>query len=148
MKIEDFLSPDQEAEIVEAIAKAEDHTSGEIRVHLEKKCPGDALKRAIKLFGKLNMHKTREHNGILIYIAVEDHKLAIFGDSGIHSIVGQTFWDEDIALLVSYFQKGAYKEGIIEIIARIGDKLHEHFPANTSDNPDELENTISFGEGS
>lgn len=148
MKIEDFLSPVEESEIVSAIADAENHTSGEIRVHLEKKCKGDALDRAIKLFGKLKMHETRMNNGILIYVAVEDHKLAIFGDSGIHSIVGQSFWDEDIDLLISYFKRNEYKEGIIEVVRRIGDKLHEHFPADATDNPDELDNTISFGEGS
>jgi uncharacterized membrane protein len=148
MKIEDFLSPDEEAEIVDAIADAENHTSGEIRVHLEKKCKGDALNRAIKLFAKLKMHETNLKNGILIYVAVEDHKLAIFGDAGIHSIVGQAFWDEDIALMISHFKQGEYKKGIIEVVRRIGDKLHKHFPADATDNPDELDNSISFGEGS
>ena len=148
MKIEDFLSPDEESEIVDAIADAENHTSGEIRVHLEKKCKGDALDRAKKLFGQLKMHKTRLKNGILIYVAVEDHKLAIFGDSGIHSIVGQEFWDEDLDLMIANFKRGDYKAGIIEVVRRIGDKLHEHFPANDADNPDELNNSISFGEGS
>ncbi|HAC14488.1 MAG TPA: hypothetical protein DCE78_00870 [Bacteroidetes bacterium] len=146
--IEDFLSPDEESEIVDAIATAENHTSGEIRVHLERKCKGDALDRAIKLFGKLKMHETRLNNGILIYVAVDDHKLAIFGDSGIHSLVGQSFWDEDIALMISHFKEGEYKKGIIEVVHRIGDKLHEHFPVDATDNPDELDNTISFGEGS
>ena len=35
-KVEDFLTKEEEQEIVEAIRMAEKNTSGEIRIHLEK----------------------------------------------------------------------------------------------------------------
>ena len=42
-KVEDFLSKDEEEEIIEAIRTAENNTSGEIRVHIEKSSKIDAF---------------------------------------------------------------------------------------------------------
>lgn len=146
MKFEDFLSPDQEKQIAEAIEKAENGTTGEIRVHIERRCKEDPLHRAIHLFGELGMHETKQKNGVLIYISINDHKLAIYGDEGIHSIVGDEFWNEDIQILVNYFKTNRFADGIIEVVSRVGSKLAEHFPATDAPNPDELDNSISFGE--
>ena len=48
-----FFSDQQRKQIEDAIRMAEKNTSGEIRVHLESKCPGDVLDRSAYLFGKL-----------------------------------------------------------------------------------------------
>lgn len=145
MKFEDFLSPEQEKLVADAIEKAETGTTGEIRVHIERRCKEDPLHRAISLFGELGMHETIQKNGVLIYISIIDHKLSIYGDEGIHSIVGDAFWDEDIRIMISHFKKGNYADGIIEVVARVGSKLAEHFPATDQVNPDELDNSVSFG---
>ena len=92
------------------------------------------------------MHETRAKNGVLIYISINDHKLAIYGDEGIHSIVGDAFWNEDIELMVSYFKNGNYADGIIEVVSRVGAKLAEYFPSTDAPNPDELDNSVSFGD--
>ena len=85
-----FLSSDDELAVVQAIQQAEKKTSGEVRVHIEKKCPKkDPIKRATSLFQKLGMHKTELRNGVIVYVATEDHLLAIWGDEGIHTKVGQ-----------------------------------------------------------
>ena len=146
MKFEDFLSSEQEKRIADAIEMAEIGTTGEIRVHIERRCKEDPLHRAISLFGELEMHETKQKNGVLIYISMMDHKLAIYGDEGIHSIVGDAFWDEDIRIMAIHFKEGKYADGIIEVIARVGSKLAEHFPATGQANPDELDNSVSFGE--
>lgn len=146
MKFEDFLSPEQEKLIADAIEKAETGTTGEIRVHIERRCKEDPLHRAISLFGELGMHETKQKNGVLIYISMMDQKLAIYGDEGIHSIVGDEFWDEDIKIMVIHFKKRNYADGIIEVVARVGSKLAEHFPAIGQANPDELDNAVSFGD--
>lgn len=146
MKIEEFLSPEEEQTIADAISVAEKSSSGEIRVHLDKFCKIDALTRAQELFKKLKMYKTVQRNGVIIYISVEDHKLAIYGDEGIHNLVGQDFWDEDIDLMVTHFKDGKYLEGITSIIGRIGDKLKEHFPYDDANDINELDNSVSYGE--
>ena len=146
MKFEDFLSTEQEKRIADAIEMAETGTTGEIRVHIERRCKEDPLHRAISLFDELGMHETKQKNGVLIYISIIDQKLAIYGDEGIHSIVGDAFWDEDIKIMVTHFKEGNYADGIIEVIARVGSKLAEHFPATGQANPDELDNSVSFGD--
>ena len=57
--VEDFLTPNEEAEIVEAIRKAEQKTSGEIRVHIEAHKDHDPYKRAMEVFHLLKMDNTK-----------------------------------------------------------------------------------------
>ena len=92
-----FLKSESEEEknkILQAIKDAENNTSGEIRLHLDSKCKGDALAQGIKIFQRLKMHKTALRNGTLIFLAVDDKKFAIVGDEGINKIVDDNFWDD------------------------------------------------------
>lgn len=142
-----FLTTEQEKHIVEAIAQAEMETSGEIRVHIESKCKSDTpLERAKDIFAELEMHKTELRNGVIIYLAHKDHKLAIWGDEGIHSKVGQKFWEDEIALILDHFRHGDYETGLIEGILQIGQKLKENFPYVHETDRDELPNEISFND--
>jgi len=143
-KVEDFLTPEDEAEIVEAIRLAEDHTSGEIRVHLERHCATDSFKRAEEVFNFLHMNNTKNSNGVLIYVAVEDHTLVILGDEGIDKVVPNDFWESTKDIIIFHFKNRNVKQGLIEGIAKAGMQLKKYFPYNTED-VDELPNTISFG---
>lgn len=134
-----------EAAIVAAIHKAELQTSGEIRVHLEDYCAFDVIGRAEEIFFELGMHKTQLSNGVLIYIAVSDHKMAIIGDKGMDAVVGKGFWEQEIATLRQHFSQEQHDEGVIAVIHDIGQKLKTYFPADTHNNDNELANEISFG---
>jgi len=141
----DFFSESEKSQIVEAIAHAENLTSGEIRVHLETKCSEDVLDRAAYLFEKLEMHKTELRNGVLFYISFEDHKLAILGDAGINATVPDGFWDEIKDLMINSFKKGDYCKGLSSGIQKAGEQLKTHFPVS-KDDVNELSDEISFGE--
>lgn len=138
-----ILTEQEEQDVVKAIVRAEQKTSGEIRVHIEATCKGDPLQRAISLFPKLVMHNTRHHNGVLLYIASRDHKLAIYGDKAIHEHAGQHFWDSIIHNMQEHFKAGSFGKGIVEAVLAIGDTLHDRFPHETDDE-NELSNTISY----
>lgn len=138
-----FFSNEQVALISSAIAAAEAKTSGEIRVHIEKKCPGEAVTEAERWFGKLGMHQTANRNGILIYIAIDTHVFAIYGDKGIHEKVHQEFWEEVSHDAETKFREGKFTEGLVGMIHRAGDKLKQYFPL-ASDDKDELSNEVSF----
>ncbi len=140
----DFFTEAEKTKIVEAITAAENKTSGEIRLHIERKCPEEVLDRAAFLFEKLEMHKTELRNGVLFYVSFEDHKLAILGDGGINAVVPGNFWNEIKEHLVASFKKGEYTEGLSEGIRMAGEQLKAHFPV-ASDDIDELSNEISFG---
>lgn len=143
-KIEDFLTVDQEQEIIEAIRIAEQNTSGEIRVHIEKTSKNDAFKRAMEVFHYLKMDNTKAQNGVLIYVAVEDQSFVIYGDKGINDVVDDNFWNSTKDVIQSHFKTGDFKRGLVEGILRAGKVLETHFPWIHGDN-NELSNEISKG---
>lgn len=139
-----FLSEEQQKQVVSAIADAENKTSGEIRLHLETNCKEDVLDRAAVIFQKLDMHKTELRNGVLIYLATEDKKLAILGDAGINSKVPENFWEDAKEAMVSAFKTGEYAKGLVAAITMAGDKLKTFFPV-AEDDVNELSDEISYG---
>lgn len=143
MTVEDVLSAEQQARVVEAIRLAELNTSGEVKVHLERFCKGDALDRAKEKFGKLNLHKTALRNAVIVYVAIEDRKAAIFGDEGIHAKVDDDYWKMELDLMLSHFKKGEYAEGLIQVVTDIGEKLNAEFPYNADTDTNEVGNEIS-----
>ena len=143
-KVEDFLSYEEEQEIVEAIRVAELNTSGEIRVHIEKTCKGDATDRTLDLFHTLKMDNTKLQNAVLIYVAIEDKTFVIYGDKGINDVVGIDFWNSTKDVMQSYFKEGKFKQGLIEGILKSGEKLKKYFPYSNLDT-NELTNEISKG---
>ncbi|GGW84674.1 TPM domain-containing protein [Salegentibacter mishustinae] len=144
-KVEDFLSKKDEEEIIEAIRKAESHTSGEVRVHLEKTTgEKDIFDRAMEVFHMLKMDNTKHDNGVLIYVAVEDHNFVIYGDKGINDVVPDDFWESTKDAIVEKFKKGEFKQGLVNGILTAGQQLKKHFPWS-EDTRDELSNEISKG---
>lgn len=142
--VEDFLSAQEEQEIVQAIQKAERNTSGEIRVHLERTSSIEHYNRALEVFQMLKMFNTKEQNAVLIYIAVDDHKFVIYGDEGINNVVPENFWESTKNVMQTHFKQGKFKEGIVAGVLTAGKELKVHFPW-TSDDVDELPNEVSKG---
>ena len=141
-KVEDFLTQDEEAQIIEAIRKAEKNTSGEIRVHLETHTELDAFERAAEVFELLHMNNTKNSNGVLIYVAVDDRTLVLLGDSGINEVVPSNFWESTKDVIISHFKNGAMKQGLVDGILKAGQQLKKHFPYKQGDS-NELPNEIS-----
>lgn len=141
--VKDFFTEEERKQVEEAIRLAELNTSGEIRIHLESSCKEDVLDRAAKLFHKLEMDKTKLRNGVLFYVAIEDHKLAVIGDSGIDKAVPANFWDDIKNDLIAKFKENRYAEGLTEAIGRAGLQLKAHFPYQSGDS-NELSNEMTF----
>ncbi len=139
----DKLTEEEKKRIVEAIQEAEQNTSGEIRVHLENHCKIDVLDRAAEVFAALKMHETKLRNGVLFYLALKDHHLAILGDSGINQRVPEHFWEDIRDLMVGRFKEGQYATGLAEGILMAGEQLKAHFPYQANDR-NELSDDISF----
>lgn len=143
-QVEDFLTASEEQEIVEAIRMAEKNTSGEIRVHIEKATSIAAFDRALEVFHLLKMDNTKLQNGVLIYVAVDNHSFVICGDKGIDNVVPDDFWDCTRDAMQEQFRQGNFKQGLINGITRAGEKLQQYFPWEDGDT-DELSNEISKG---
>ncbi len=141
--VRSILTEEQETALVAAITAAELKTSGELRIHLEKSTK-DAQKRAKEMFGKLEMHKTAEKNGVLFYLAVESKKLAIWAGEGIDAKVPTDFWEEIVLTMIEEFKAGHFSQGLIAGIEKAGNALGQYFPRR-DDDVDELSNEISKG---
>lgn len=143
-KVEEFLTKAEEQEIVEAIRISEKNTSGEIRVHLEKKITTDAMNRAVEVFNELEMYNTKDANGVLIYLAIKSKQFAICGDKGINKVVPTDFWESTKNIMASHFQDGNFKQGLVDGILKAGEQLKKYFPYQ-DDDTNELSNEISRG---
>lgn len=141
-----LFTEQQQKQVQDAIAQAELNTSGEIRVHIDKRCKEEPMKKAIAVFEKLGMHKTEQRNAVLFYLAMDDKKLAILGDKGINEAVPTNFWDEIRDLMVSHFKKGEFTEGLSKGIVMAGEQLKSAFPFQ-SDDTNELSNELTFEDG-
>ena len=141
-----LFTDDEQQQIRNAIAKAEKNTSGEIRICVEKTCSEDVLDRAATYFTKLDMHKTKARNGVLIYVATEDHKFAIIGDGGINKVVPDDFWDHTKLQMLEQFKQGNLIEGITTGVQLAGEQLKKYFPYDMDDS-NELSDDVSFMDG-
>ena len=140
------FTEEEQQRIRTAIENAEKHTSGQIRVCIEKTCSEDVLDRAAKYFHQLDMHKTKLRNGVLIYVATVDRKFAIIGDAGINKVVPANFWDDTKEDMLAHFKLGDLVEGIVTGLAISGEHLQKYFPHQVGDN-NELSDDIAFMDG-
>ena len=144
-KVEDFLTKKQEQEIVTAIQKAEMHTSGEIRVHLESSTDKKTLDRATEIFFQLKMNETKHKNGVLFYLAIEDKKFALIGDENINHKVTPNFWKEITSNILNDFKKQHFTAGLTNGILQVGKELQQYFPYDKSTDKNELSDAVSIG---
>ncbi|MES2760903.1 MAG: TPM domain-containing protein [Bacteroidota bacterium] len=142
-KKKSLVSAADDARLMQAIRSAEDKTSGEIRVHLDRTCNGDPLDACKKKFAELNMHQTKDRNGILFYLALESRSFAVWGDEGIHQKVSDDFWKSITECAIGHFKNNELITGIEKAVELCGEKLKTHFPL-AADDKDELSNTISY----
>ncbi len=145
MNVRNFLTKEEEQKVVRSVKEAELNTTGEIRVHLENHCADNTLKHAGMVFHEMGMHETEENTGVLLYVAVKDHKIAIVGDKGINAKVPEHFWENIIEQLGNDFKAEKYCDGLCTALETIGSQLADHFPFKEGD-IDELPNEISFGD--
>lgn len=145
-KKKEFFSEEEKKQLVAAIQKAETRTSGEVRIFVESRCRFvDPVDRAKELFLQLKMNQTRERNGTLIYIAFDDHQLAILGDEGIHQKVGYEYWRKEVNTMIQEFKSEHVVDGICQVVTDIGEALQQFFPYDKETDKNELPDDIVFG---
>ena len=144
-KKKQFFTDAEEKQIMTAIKTAERTSSGEIRVFVESNCVGTVEKRTVEVFKKLKMQRTRERNGVLVYLATDSRHFAVFGDEGIHKKMGFQFWTSEAATFKNALANGDIINGICQVIYDIGEGLKTHFPY-TSDDKNELSDKPVYGD--
>jgi uncharacterized membrane protein len=145
-KKKEFFTAEQKGRIVEAIRIAERETSGEIRFYVESKNPFmDPIDRAGEIFFQLKMQNTQHRNAVLLYIAMKDHEVALFGDEGIYKMVGKEYWDKAVTNMIAKFKGEHIVDGIEQCISQIGQTLKQTFPYEATTDKNELPDDLVFG---
>jgi uncharacterized membrane protein len=145
-KKKDFFTEEERQQLVDAIQKAEQQTSGEVRIFVESRCRYvDALDRAKEIFFSLKMNETALRNGTLIYVAVKDKQAAVFGDEGIHQKVGAKYWKDEVTKMLFQFRNQKLADGICQGIYDLGEALKFYFPYHSDTDKNELPDEIVFG---
>lgn len=141
---EELLSPGELERVREAVRRAEERTSGEIRVHLDDTIVDDVLDHAAFIFEELGMHRTQDRNGVLIYVSVAERRAAVIGDSGINAKLPDGYWNETLGVILEQFKADRYCEGLCMGVERLGEQLRAHFP-RMNDDRNELSDDVSIG---
>ena len=145
-KKKEFFTAEEQQQLVAAIQKAEQRTSGEVRLFVESRCRFvNAVDRAAEIFARLQMDKTEARNATLVYLATDDKQAAVFGDAGIHQKVGEAYWKEVVEKMLFQFTQDKLLDGICTAIAHLGEALAEHFPYDKDTDKNELPDEIVFG---
>ena len=144
--LDELLGAAEQERVVAAVREAERRTSGQVKVHLEPRCRGDAFARARALFDSLGLAATRRRNAVLLYVAPGDKKFAILGDQGIHAVAGDALWNRAAAALKAGIAAGSLGDGLCAAIAEVGAALAREFPPEAG-GANELPDDISVGGG-
>jgi uncharacterized membrane protein len=128
-----FFSDEERSAIEQAIARAESGTSTEFKLVITRHCWGDLREKAVRVFHKLRLDQTVEHNAVLILLVTANRELAVYGDRGIHAHVGEKFWFDVRDEMLDAMRDGQVAEGLCAGIERIGGQLAEFFPYRESD---------------
>jgi uncharacterized membrane protein len=112
-----------------AIADAERGHRGEIRVHVERRYPGDGpLQRAAALFSELGMERTQGGTGVLLYIAELDRKAAVFAGPGVYGAREPGFWRQVTDAVAEGHRSGDRIGGLRRALELVGAILREAAP--------------------
>ena len=145
MRTKTFLGQLDNDRIVRAIKEAEAKTSGEIRIYVQRgELDGDAFDYAQRRFRDLGMERTRERNGVLIYVAPRARKFAVIGDEGVHKKCGDEFWQDLVEKMREHFIREEFTDALVEAIESAGQLLARYFP-KSSDRGNELPDSIIEG---
>lgn len=142
MKVKHFLDRLEHDQVAAAIRKAEEKSSGQIIVFVTRHRPKYILAFARKSFRRLKLHRTEKRNGVLIVVAPAAQKVAIFGDTALHSKSDEAFWGEVIRQMQPDLKKGEFTAAIVGAVEKVGSVLATHFPPDGSSRQNEISDEV------
>jgi putative membrane protein len=96
---------------------------------------------AVTGFFRQGLYRTRDANGVLLFISVFERKVWLLADQGIHEKVSADEWNQLVGRVTRGIRKGRRADAICEAVENIGNLLQAYFPIKPDDT-DELDNLI------
>jgi putative membrane protein len=90
-------------------------------------------RRAREQFLLRGLHRTRERAGVLLFVAVAEHRVELIADEGIHARVPQGTWDAIVASFTAAVRAGRIADGFTVAIDAVADVLAAQFPRDATD---------------
>ena len=88
---------------------------------------------AFAAFFTEQLYKTKDANGILIFISLLEHRAWVIADSGINERIPHEQWEEAVAVITSGIREQKQCQALCEAIGMIGDVLEKEFPIQDGD---------------
>jgi uncharacterized membrane protein len=124
-----WLGEADEARVVQAIRDAERGSSGEVRVHLAERCDGDPVLRARDAFVQLGMMKTKADTGVLLFVAPDARKAAVYAGKGLYGADAPRFWQRVVDAVAVGGRGGDLAGGLVRALGLVGDLLRRVAPS-------------------
>ncbi len=102
--------------------------------------------RAESAFLEESLFSTRERTGILIFIAIYEHRAVILADEGINQAVPVGMWQELVDDLVNGIHDGRPVEALCDAIEHCARVLQEHHVEKRPDDRNELTDGLRIRE--
>ena len=96
---------------------------------------------AITAFFRQGLYRTRDANGVLLFISIFEHRVWLLADKGIHAKVPDNEWKSLVDRITQGIFSGRAVGAICDAIEVIGELLQSHYPIR-SDDTNELNNLI------
>jgi putative membrane protein len=97
--------------------------------------------RAVRAFYEKGLYRTRDENGILIFISLLERKVWILGDKGVDRQLPHETWQTHARDISTGIREGKACDALCAVVEKCGQLLAEHFPIKSDDTnelPDDL----------
>lgn len=98
--------------------------------------------RALQAFVEEEVFETRARTGILLFVALFEHRIEVLGDSGINEKVSEDEWAEIVLRLRHSLRDGRLADGLVDAIAMCGDLLERSGVGIHHDAPNEISDSV------
>lgn len=104
------------------------------------------MRRAHQAFLEEEVFATRDRTGILVFLAMFEHRVVVLGDEAINRAVEEAEWQGVVDLLVDGIRSQRPAEALIQAIGECGRLLEVHGVEIQPDDTDELRDGVRLEE--
>lgn len=100
----------------------------------------EVLESAKAAFFDHGVHRTADRAGVLVYLSLQERRVLVLADAGVHAVVGEEGWKAHVSKIVEAM-RSHHPEAMAAVVAAIGEVLAAHFPPageNKNELPDEV----------
>ncbi|HDP93737.1 MAG TPA: hypothetical protein ENN40_00020 [Candidatus Aminicenantes bacterium] len=105
-------------------------------------------RRAMRHFLEAVVHRTRERNGMLIFLSRLERRIEIVTDIGISDRIPRSTWEGVLNELSSGLKRGDPGDALAQAVTRCGEILAVHFPPRPDDINELKDSVHLLGNGS